>query len=355
MILDEPVHPHVPYPYLIELYPMIVPVILLELAARPIQSAQAFCGAPKGRTLILSWIVIALASAAIWGGVSIVDKVFLQNYARSHVTLWLLIAITQGFVGIVFVAVFAWTGSIVSTDALWALLSGVIFGFGGLFVLYVLNSQEVSRVIPVTQTSPIFAAIIAYLFLSEALTVTQWLAVVVTVTGAVLLSVRRDVEYRRLFLHRSFFLLMAASVIMAGAQVISKVPLDTLSVPLVHGLRCLGLSALFLVSSFSNREAQHDMMRLIRSRSPGLALVTFGELVLPTAASMLFLWALSKGPVGLVSALTSTRSVFILLYSTLLSLQFRALLGERVTPGALAVKLVSIILIVAGVAAITMT
>ncbi|MFC1935586.1 EamA family transporter [Chloroflexota bacterium] len=302
----------------------------------------------------MSWIVIALASAAVSGGVSIVDKVFLQNYARSHVTLWLLIAILQGTVGIVFVAAFAWSGSIASTDTLWALLSGVIFGFGGLFLLYVLNSQEVSRAVPVTQTAPIFAAIIAYFFLAEALTASQWLAVVVTVVGAVLLSMRRDVEYRRLFLHPSFFLLMAASVIFAVGQVIGKVSLDTLSVPLVHGLRSLGLSAVFLAASLSNRDAQHDLMRLIRSRSPGLALVTFSELVLVTVAFLLFLWALSKGSVGLVSALAATRSLFILVYSTLLSLRFRGLLGERVIPSVLAIKLASIILIVAGVTAITM-
>jgi len=302
----------------------------------------------------LSWIVIALASAAVWGSVSIADKMILQNYVRSHVTLQLLIAILQGAVGIVFVAAFAWPGSIVTADTLWALLSGAFFGVGGLFLLYVLNSQEVSRAVPVTQTAPLFASIIACLFLDEALTVIQWQAVIVTVAGAVLLSVHRDVEYRRLFLHRSFFLLMAASVIIAGGQVIGKVPLDTLSVPLVHGLRSLGLSAVFLGASLFNRDAQHDLMRLIRSRSPGLALVTFSELVLVTIAFLLFLWALSKGQVGLVSALAATRSLFVLLYSTLLSLRSKELLGERVTPSALAVKLASITLIVAGVGAITL-
>jgi len=157
----------------------------------------------------LSWIGAALASAAVWGGVSIVDKIILQNYVRSHVTLRLLIVITQGTVGIVFTAAFAWSDSIATADALWALLSGVLFGFGGLFLLYVLNSEEVSRAVPVTQTAPIFAAIIAYFFLSETLTVIQWQAMVVTVAGVVLLSMRRDMEYRWLFLHRSFFLLMA--------------------------------------------------------------------------------------------------------------------------------------------------
>ena len=303
----------------------------------------------------MSWIVIALAAAAVWSGVNIVDKTLLQNYVRSHVTLQLIIGILQGAVGLVLVATFGWSDSLATIEAVWAVLAGFVFGFGGLFLLYVLKSQEVSRAVPVTQTAPIFAAILAFLFLDETLTIIQWQAVLLTVAGAVLLSMHRDVEHRRLSPHTSFLLLMASSVITAVGLVISKVPLDTLSVPLVHGLRSLGISTVLLGASISSRDARDDLLLLIRSRSPGLALVSFSELVLVTVAFLLFLWALSKGSVGLVSALLSTRSLFILLYSTTLSLQFRDLLGERLTRGVLAVKLVSITLIVVGVGAITLS
>lgn len=94
---------------------------------------------------------------------------------------------------------------------------------------------------------------------------------------------------------------------------------------------------------------------MVRSRSKGLALVGFGEIGLTTVAILLFLWALSTGPVGLVSALGSTRSLFVLLYSTILSLRFRDLLEERVTRGVLGVKVASVTLIVVGVGAITLS
>ena len=303
----------------------------------------------------MSWIVTAVASAAVWGAVNIVDKTLLQNYVRSHVTLQLIIGILQGATGLVFVAGFASADNIATSEAVWAVLAGFLSGFAGLLLLYMLRSQEVTRVVPITQSAPIFAAIIAFLFLDETLTIIQWLAVLVTVAGAVLISVDRDVRYQRFFLNRSFFPLIGASFIMAMGHVVSKVPLDTLSVFLVHGLRSLGISVVLLGASISNRDARDDLARLIRSRSRGLALVSFSELVLASFAFLLFLWALSEGPVGLVSALASTRSLFILLFSVTLSLRFRGLLGERMTPGVLGVKLASVTMIVVGVGAITLS
>ena len=157
------------------------------------------------------WIVTALASAAVWAVVNIVDKTLLQNYVRSHVTLQLIIGILQGATGLVFVAGFARADSIATTEVFWAVLAGILSGFGALLLLYVLKSPEVTRVVPVTQSAPIFAAAIAFFFLDETLTIIQWQAVLVTAAGAVLLSMDRDVEYQRIFLNRSFFPLIGAS------------------------------------------------------------------------------------------------------------------------------------------------
>ena len=301
------------------------------------------------------WIFIALASGVTWAGVSIIDKTLLQNYFRSHVTLWLAISLPQGIMGLAFVGGFAWSSDLASTGTLWAFVSGAISGLSGLFLLYALKSQEVSRVAPIAQTSPIFAAILAFVFLDETLTLVQWVAVMTTVAGALLLSTHRDAEHHNVFLDRSFFPIMLASILMAVGQVVSKAALDTLPVPLVHGLRSLGLSTVLFWASIPNKDARHELMRLVRSRSNGLVLVGVGDMGLAVGAVLLFLWALSTGPVGLVSALGVTRSLFVLLFSTLLTLKFGDLLGEKVTPGVLGLKLISITLIVAGVGAITLS
>ncbi len=302
----------------------------------------------------MSWVIIALGAAAVMAIANIVDKAILQNYVRTHVSLQLLIGMFQGVVGVALVASLVWTEEFTASAVAWAFFSGSLLGFGGLLLIYVLNSQEVSRTIPVVQSAPIFAAIMGYLFLGESLSPIQWLAVLVTASGAVLLSVRHDKEYRRVFVHNSLFLLTAVSIFSAAGLVTGKMPLDTLSVPLTHGFRSLGLSSVFLIASFSNTKARHDVARLVRSRSRGLLLVSISELVVVSVGFMLLLWAISMGPVGLVTAIMATRSFFVLLYGTVLTLGFRDILGEQVTPGVLIVKFVSIALIVTGVGTIAL-
>ena len=59
-------------------------------------------------------------------------------------------------------------------------------------------------------------------------------------------------------------------------------------------------------------------------------------------------------PAALVTALTSARAFFLVVYSTALALVWRGALGEVTTRGVVAIKLASTALIVAGVAAIAM-
>jgi uncharacterized membrane protein len=301
--------------------------------------------------LTLSWIVIALLSAAIGSVVSILDKTVLYRYARTPLTLPLIIGISQTGFGVVVLLVVH-----VPAEATWgavgvSVASGVIFGLGGQLLMRVLYTQEVSRTIPVLQTAPIFAALIGMMFLDEVLTLVQWVAVLATVLGAALLSVRLDGEYRRIFLSLSFFLLLASAFLMATANVLGKVAVDDLPLMFTHALRMLSLGAVFLV--FNVRRAPiADVRFFVTSRSPALLFIAANELFIANTGLVLLLWALSLGPVGLVTALAASRALFVVLYSTGLALVWKGALGEVTTRGAVAVKLSSVVLIVGGVAAI---
>ncbi len=277
----------------------------------------------------------------------------LVNYMRSPYTLLLLIALVQATIGIVLTAVLPWPEATILGPLGWAVLSGVLWGTGALFMFHALRSEEVSRVVPIYQTYPIFAALMAVVFLGEEVAPLDWAAVLFTVGGAVILSIRQDREYRRLFLHRSFFVLMLGSVIAASAFVIGAVALENLPVLNTHALRTLGLSGTLLLAAL-RRSHLHEIRELIRRRSPALALVSINEFGLANVSFLMVLWALSLGPVTLVTTLVSTRSLFLVLYSILLTLRFRGVLGEHITPGAVAVKLSAVALIVGGVSVISL-
>jgi uncharacterized membrane protein len=285
--------------------------------------------------------------------INILDKTLLFRYLRSPLTLPFLIGVAQGSVGTIMALAVTWPETATASSVGWSLLSGALWGLSAWFLLRVLYSQEVSRTIPVYQTFPIFAALLAVVFLGEDLSSVHWVAILATVAGAVLISLRLDQGYHSLFLHRSFLLLMLGSTIAAAAHITSKVALDDLPVLNTHALRSLGLSGILLLGAF-RPVALREVRDLVRQRSPAFAILGMNEVVLASTSMILTLWALSLGPVSLVTTLVATRSFFVLLYSTVLALRFTGFLGEETSARSLAVKVVSTSLIVAGVAAIAL-
>ena len=302
----------------------------------------------------MSWFWIALAGSAVGALVSIFDKTVIYRYARTPRTLPLLIGFAQTTVGVVVMAVIVALGVPDTATVglvLWALASGALFGLGGQFFLHVLFAEEVSRTVPVIQSAPIFTALFAFFFLGEHLGPVEWLAIVAVVGGAVSLSLRFDSGYGRLFLHRSFILLMIASVLQGGAHIFGKVAVDEMPVLFTHALRSLALGGVFLLFNL-RPEPWRNISDFVRERSPALRFVAMNELIIATAGLLLLLWALSLGPAALVTALSGTRAFFLVAYSTALALVWKGALGEVTTRGAIATKMASTTLIVGGIAAI---
>ena len=295
-----------------------------------------------------SWVVIALLSASVSALVSIFDKTVLYRYARSPLTLPLLIGIAQTSVGLVLLAAVRVPSEATWVAVGWSIASGALFGLSGQLLMRVLYTQEVSRTIPVTQTAPIFAALIALAFLDESVSALQWLAIIATVVGAASISLRIDRELSTIFLHRSFYLLMLSALIAGSANVTGKVAVDDLPVLFTHAMRMLSLGSVFLL--FNARVgAWREVKSLFTGRSPALWFVGMNELVIANVGLLLMLLALSLGPVSLVSAVIGTRAVFVVLFSTVLALVWKGALGEQTSRGAIAVKAGSAGLIVAGI------
>ena len=300
----------------------------------------------------MSWIAITLLSAVVLGLVGVLDKAFIHHYARSLRTLPFLIGVSHIPIAAVFAAISPLDGLTLGATA-WGLAAGLFGGLSAVIFFRVMARREVSRIIPVVQTFPIFVAPAAVLFLGESLRPQDWAAIVVTVAGAVLMSVRQDARGRGFAIDSSFYQLLGASLLMAGMNLAAKQALDTLPVLLVHAFRSLGV-AVVLLAFTAQAEPVIELREMIRDRSPALAVFGVNEFIVVNTGMVLNLWATSLGPVSLVTALSASTSLFLLLYSTLLGLRFRGMLGEQVNPRAVTVKAMATILIVAGIAMISL-
>jgi drug/metabolite transporter (DMT)-like permease len=238
--------------------------------------------------------------------------------------------------------------AMLSSPVGYAVLSSCIRVGAILILLDSLQREEVSTVIPIVYTYPVFVAIMASAFLGERLAPLQWGAVCVVVVGAVLVSVGRGPSRSDIARPRTA-LLFISSVLFAAADVTGK---EALSVVSSWNLFWIGAGTMGVV--FVGLGLRPHVVRSIWSlpdRAKALGLLAGNEVLAPVGIALSY-WALERGPVSLVSTLISSRPLFVVAFALLLSRvapQFLFWSGGRRT---VLLRIVATVLIVVGIAII---
>ena len=232
-----------------------------------------------------------------------------------------------------------------------AVLSSVLRTAAVLFMLYTMRTEEISRIIPVVYVHPIFVAILAVPLLDETLSALQWLAIFMTVAGAMFISARRSASGRGARLRRSFVLLISASLLFGLANTATKYALDYISFWNMYSLNAICFGVFFwLVSA---RPSVFRTLREMKDRGFLLKLIAVNETI-ALAGIVLGFWAMERGPISLVTTVLGTRPFFVFLFALALSHFYPAVLVERFTRATIAVKVVSIGLILGGISIINL-
>ncbi len=197
-----------------------------------------------------------------------------------------------------------------------AVASGILRTTAAIIMLYNLQKEEVSRVIPVVYTYPIFVAILAVLFMGETLGYLQWLAIIIVVAGALMVSVRQSPSGSTIWLGKPLLLLFGSSLLFAMADVTSKYALAYISFWNMFSITAFCISGIFLLVSMR----PHILRQLssMERRNSAIALLAFNETLAPVGIVLLF-WALERGLVSLVSTIASSRPVFVVIFALILS------------------------------------
>ena len=292
----------------------------------------------------MDWVTLAILSAATMGAVSITEKVIVATQVREVRTFYLVLAFL--LLPIITALLFSQPNLIEISrgSALLAITGGVVHGSGLMLVWRVLRTGEVSRVIPVTTTFPIFVAILAALFFDENIGIVKWLAIVIMVAGAILLSAQQA-PGGRVFISRSFALLILASMSFAVSQTLSKQVLEETHRVVALSFSLGGVSiALFTVSA--RRPFLREGLAIVRKP---IALSWFlANAIGAVTGNFLMFSAFQAGSVSLASTLVSTRPLFIFIYAVILSRFVPKIIKEPLSFGILCTKLLAIAMIVGG-------
>jgi len=296
------------------------------------------------------WIAAAIASAATTGVVSIFDSHLISRRMPGLATFLIPVGAIHLVVGLVVFGLFPLPEGVGATTLAVAVGSSIVRVAGVLVMLRTMRSEEVSRIMPVTNTFPIFVALLAVPVLGEELGWTRWLAIIITVGGAVLISLRSDAGQKGLRFRTSFAALMASSVLLGAANTGSKYAMEHISFWSMYGINaiCLGLLSLLV----SVRPSTLRDIRDMADRNMALGLITFNE-CLAVVGFILSFWAIEQGPVSLVSTILGTRPAFVFVYAVAVSRFFPRVLNERLSRGTVITKVVSIGLIIGGVTLLT--
>jgi drug/metabolite transporter (DMT)-like permease len=297
----------------------------------------------------VTWITAALVVAAIMAVVSVVDS---HLISRRMPSLWTFL-IPAGAIHLSFGLIFFILHPPVSgVDAFpWfvAVVSAVTRTAAALLMLYAMRTEEVTRIIPVVYAHPFVVAILAVPLLGESLNYLQWLAIVMTVGGAVLISVRGRGRGTRL--RRSFVMLLASCLLFGVANVATKYASDYVSFWNMYSITAICFGGVFCLLSM--RPSVLRELWGMTGRGFTLMVIAFNETI-ALAGIILSFWAIETGPVSLVSTVMGIRPFFVFLYAMVLSRFFPTVLDERLSPGIVSLKVVSIALIVGGVAIINL-
>ena len=291
------------------------------------------------------WALVALASTVCFAGVSILDKYVLDRRLPSVVSFYAWVTASH----IVYVSILLGVTGIPwdspGDKLLIAFLSGLALGLGFVCMFLGLKLEEASRAVAVTQVYPVYVALLAIAFLGESLNAVQWGALLLIVFGAMQVSFRGGSGHMLPRLSRGLPFLLATGIGEGVGFFTIKYAMDGLSIWTVMAFQQLGLLVAF--GLFSRPRAWRELAQVLRNRKFLLFMVS-GEGVLPFMAIALSLWAVSLGPVSLVAALLATRPLAVFAGSSILSRKQWRIMEESLSPANLAVKGVSVAMIVVG-------
>jgi len=301
--------------------------------------------------ILVNWVNTAILSAAIMGVVNIIDSHLLSKRMPGLRAFLLPVAIVHLIYGYLLFTLFPLSEGTGIWPVLAAVVSGTLRTAAVIIMLDSLQREEVSQVIPVVYTYPIFVAIMAVPLLGEALNYLEWLAIVIVVAGAVMVSVKQSPSGST-GLRGKLLLLFGSSLLFAVADIASKYALAFISFWNMFWLTAFCMSGIFLLVSVRPRVIR-QLINMER-RNSALGLLAFNETLAPAGIVLIF-WVLERGPVSLVSTIVSSRPMFVLMFAFILSRLSPTFVEWDSGKGILALRLIATAMIVGGITIIHLT
>lgn len=295
------------------------------------------------------WLLLAFLGPVSWAVSTHIDKYLVDRYFHDSDTAVLMLF--TALAGVALLPLIWWIEPGILKPTPTAMLvmtvSGILYMGAMLFYLRAIQSEEASVVAPLFQASTLFTFLLGYLFLHERLGWAQLAGGGLIVTGALGLSFQGGTRVRRLKT-RLILLMLAATFVLALSTVLFKFFAVRDDFWTTTFWTFVG-EGLFGAALLARKSYRRQFAALFR-RNPGAVVgINAANELINLGAGLGVRYAALLAPVALVSAISSTTTVFVFAIGILLTVFFPRLGREDLSAGNLAKKGLGALLIAAGV------
>ncbi|HUK29073.1 MAG TPA: EamA family transporter [Candidatus Acidoferrales bacterium] len=289
------------------------------------------------------WFLYAMVSVVFFGFTTIVDKMMLEtrlssfSYFAAYAPPALLFSISVFFTTPTNIFAIAYS---------FAFVAGLISA-GGYF-LYVLSirSEEASRVAALTSLAPVFVAVLAIFFVGEIFSLKSYIGIALMILGSILISYKRN-HVKRIIPISLALILIVTNFAYSIDQTLSKMSLQQISfapflMMFMFGRFIVTFPGLAVPSVRSHLSS--EFKRLGKELTFTLAAGS----VMWTLAIIFFFYAVSLGPITLVSTTALISPLVTLFFAILITKYLPRILREEMERMTIALKLAAIGLIFVG-------
>ncbi|MEE8046981.1 MAG: EamA family transporter [Dehalococcoidia bacterium] len=298
----------------------------------------------------LSWVAPAIASPFIYALVTIGDKWILSSLKVRIESFNLFVGIVQLSVAFSILLILGIPDAPFTSIAA-AVGGGLLWGVYLIILFWSLRREQMGRIVPVSQTSPVFAAILGVVFLGEHLEWWGWIAILLVVGGAAIVSAEPKQILSGGF-SKIYLYVIAGAALVGLAQVLLKTSSEDLDVWHNMSFRGIGLFTT-LALPFLRPSVVKDLSVFLFNRKTAIPML-FVEGIGPIFGNLFLLLALANGPVSLVSALLGTRPIFIFIITLIFAPLAKRILAEKFTRADIITKAISTAAVVGGVIIISL-
>lgn len=295
------------------------------------------------------WIFLAIIAHFFWAASNVGDKYVLVNRVKNPFVwiswIWLLSPFLLLLVPFI-------NFYVPETRLfIWLIIAGAVAFLSSLLYIKAMQMEEVSRLNMWWNMIPVFTLFIAWFTIGQKLNAPQLVALLILITGAALASIHA--RHGKVALSKAVLWLglscLSYSIYAVIFSYISRFVPFIISFIWVN---LVGFACVWFM--FLSRSFRQEFKREIKGLNRNLFSILFSISMVEHVAQFFNVWALSLGIAALIFAMEGFQAIFVFIFAIIISLLKPKLLQEELDERNIILKLIALVLMVAGVAVLNL-